>query len=282
MADDATVAESDVVLEDAIETPETHESNQDDAQTQTPTAAEDEVTISIDGDSPTLEDDANKAPEWVRNLRKEHREVLREKKELEARLKALEKPEQPSVLGEKPTLAGCDFDADEFEAKLLEWNQRKQQVEASKIEAQKRQEEEETSAKKRFEEYQTAKAALKVPDYSEAEENVVQQFSIAQQSIILQGADRPEVLIYAIGKNQAKAKELSAITDPVKFAMAVAKLEMKLKIEPKTKPTPEKTVKGGVSTATGDSTLDKLRSEAERTGDYSKVHKYKMQLRSKG
>jgi hypothetical protein len=90
------------------------------------------------------------------------------------------------------------------------------------------------------------------------------------------------LLIYAIGKSTKRAKELAAITDPVKFAFAVAKLETQLKVtNRKAASPPEKTVQGtGRVSGTVDSTLDRLRAEAEKTGNYSKVMAYKRQKRT--
>ena len=90
--------------------------------------------------------------------------------------------------------------------------------------------------------------------------------------------------MYALGKNPKKAKELAAINDPVKFAFAVAKLEAQLKVNPaKRPPAPERAVTGGSAPISGttDSTLDRLRAEAERTGDMTKVIRYRQQLREK-
>ena len=88
-------------------------------------------------------------------------------------------------------------------------------------------------------------------------------------------------MIYALGKNPTKAKELSAINDPVKFAFAVAKLETQLKVtNRKAAPPPESTVRGtGRVSGAVDSTLERLRADAEKTGDYSKVMQYKRQKR---
>ena len=47
--------------------------------------------------------------------------------------------------------------------------------------------------------------------------------------------------MYALGKNPKKAKELGEITDPVKFAFAVAKLETQLTVTSRKQvPPPEK------------------------------------------
>jgi hypothetical protein len=78
-------------------------------------------------------------------------------------------------------------------------------------------------------------------------------------------------------------KELSSIKDPVKFAFAVAKLETQLKVSNrKAAPPPEKVVKGtGRVSGSVDSTLERLREEAAKSGDMSKVIAYKRQMRAK-
>jgi hypothetical protein len=100
---------------------------------------------------------------------------------------------------------------------------------------------------------------------------------------VLQGADNPALVIYALGKNPKKAAELAKIEDPVKFAFAVAKLEKELKVtNRKAAPAPERMVSstGRVSGAV-DSTLERLRAEAEKTGNYTKVLQYKRQKAAK-
>ena len=107
------------------------------------------------------------------------------------------------------------------------------------------------------------------------------QFNVTQQGIIVQGADNPALVVYALGKNPKKAKELASITDPVKFAIAVGKLETQLKVtNRKAPPPPEKTLQGtGPKSGAVDSTLERLRADAEKTGDYTKVLQYKRQKR---
>lgn len=88
------------------------------------------------------------------------------------------------------------------------------------------------------------------------------------------------LLRYALGKNPKKAKELAAITDPVKFTFAIAKLEDKLKVAPrKTAPPPDTVVRSSVAgSAAVDSALKRLQDQADKTGDRTKVAAY---LRSK-
>ena len=63
----------------------------------------------------------------------------------------------------------------------------------------------------------------------------------------------------------------------MKFAFAVAKLETQLKVtQRKAATAPERTVQGtGNKSGTVDSTLERLRAEAAKSGDFTKVLQYK-------
>ena len=102
-----------------------------------------------------------------------------------------------------------------------------------------------------------------------------------QQGILLEGAENPALLVYALGKNPKKAKELAAIDNPVSFAFAVAKLETQLKVSNrKAKAQPEKKFKSSTtSSGAVDSTLERLREEAAKTGNMDKVMQYKRNLK---
>jgi hypothetical protein len=90
------------------------------------------------------------------------------------------------------------------------------------------------------------------------------------------------LVIYALGRNPKKAKELAEIKDPVKFAFAVAKLEKDMKVtNRKQAPAPERVVTGtGRSSGAVDSQLERLREEAARTGNMTKVIAYKRQKKA--
>ena len=173
----------------------------------------DEVVISIGEEAPPTEEE--KAPDWVRDLRKSHKESQRENKALKAKLEEANGTKKPEQLGVKPTL--------------------------------------------------------------EAETNVTDDFDETQRGIILHAAENSAQLIYALGKSDKARKELSSIKDPVKFAFAAAKLETKLKVTNRKAATkPEQKVEGsGRSSGTTDSTLERLREEASRSGDYTAIRKYK-------
>ena len=238
-----------------------------------------EVVVSIGEEAPPPEE-SEPAPEWVRELRKSHREAQRKIREYESKLQALQATEnKPVTAGAKPKLEDFDYDSDRYETALEQWYDRKRQAAEAEAKAKAAEEEQAKSWQAKLEAYGKAKADLKVKDYDEAEELAQQVFSTVQQGVILQGADNPALVVYALGKNPKKAKELASLTDPVKFAFAVAKLEKELKVTPrKPTPAPERTINGdGPKSGTVDSQLERLRAEAEKTGNYSKVFAYKQQ-----
>jgi hypothetical protein len=244
---------------------------------------EPEVVVSIGEEPPPPEEP--RAPDWVRELRKSHRELQRKNKELEAKLSSQSVvPASVPTLGKKPTLEDHDYDAEKFESSLADWYERKRKVDEVAAQARVAEEEQKKSWQSKLDAYGKARSELKVRDFEDAEDVTQQALDVTQQGIVLQGAENPALLVYALGKNPKKAAELGAIKDPVKFAFAVAKLEKDLKVtQRKSAPPPERVVQGNAGTSGSvDSSLDKLRAEAERTGDYTKVMRYKAQMRAKG
>ena len=239
--------------------------------------SEDEVVISIGEESPPQEEET-RAPEWVRELRKANREKERKIRELEAKLNATATETKPVALGAKPTLESCDYDSDEYETKLAEWYEQKRAYDAAEAEAEAQRDAEAKAWQDKLDAYAKARASLKVRDYEDAEAFALDTFDVTQQGIVLQGSDNPALIIYALGKSQKRAKELASIKDPVKFAFAVAKLETQLKVtNRKAAASPERTITSGGGRISGsvDSTLERLREEALKTGDLSKVMAYK-------
>lgn len=246
----------------------------------TPEAAEEEVVVSI-GEEPPPPEEQTRAPEWVRELRKSHRELQRRNRELEEKVKTVAVEQKPQV-GKKPTLEDLDYDAERYEAALQSWYEQKRRADDAEAKAREAAAAQERAWQAKLDAYGKAKAELKVRDFEDAESFAQETFSVTQQGVMLQGAENPALVIYALGKNPAKAKELSSISDPVKFAFAVAKLEAQLKVTPrKAPPPPERAVRGTAPVSgTVDSTLERLREEAARTGDMSKVMAYRRQQKA--
>jgi uncharacterized membrane protein len=257
--------------------PETETDSQEE-----PTEPVDDVVVSIAGEEPD-EEDKQPAPQWVRDVRKKNRELQRENRELQDRIKAANPVEQVA-LGTKPTLETCDFDTNVYESQLEQWYNRKREVEDRERVIRQQQETEQQAWNQKVNNYAAGKQSFGATDYDEAEAVVNDTFSIAQQGILLQGSENPVQLIYALGKNPKKAKELAELKDPVQFSFAVAKLETRITVEKKksTPPPPERRVSGtGAMSGTVDSSLERLRAEAAKTGDFTKVLAYKNQLKNK-
>jgi hypothetical protein len=242
---------------------------------------EEEVVVSIGEEAPPPEEHTP-APEWVRELRKTNRELQRQNRELQSKLQVQPTEIKPVVIGAKPKLEDHDYDADKYEEALTSWFERKRQADEVNAKQQAEVMNQQKAWQAKLDGYGKAKAELRVRDYEDAEAVAQEVFSITQQGVILQGAENPALVVYALGKNPKKAKELADVTDPVKFAFAVAKLEKELKVtNRRAAPAPERIVSGtGRSSGAVDSTLERLREEAARTGNMTKVIQYRAQKRS--
>jgi hypothetical protein len=236
----------------------------------------DEIVVSIDGEEPPPQEE-QAAPEWVRELRREHRELKKRNRELESRVSQSAETNPAVTLGAKPSLENLDYDTEKYEQSLADWYERKRLVDDQQSQARRSEEEQQQAWNAKLEGYVEAKTKLKVKDYDDAEEVAQQLFNVVQQGVVIQGAENPALVIYALGKNPEKAKELAAIDDPVRFAFAVAKLESKLKVGNRKAATqPERTVSATArSSGSVDSTLERLREEASKTGNMDKVMAYK-------
>ena len=275
----------------AIETPEGETPEAPQADETTPEAAaadedaiDDEVEVSI-GDKPVqAEEPKQSAPAWVRELRRRERELQREVRELRAKVQTPQQAEnQPPAVGAKPKLEDHDYDAEKFEVALAGWFERRRQADEHAAKQKQSEEQQKQAWQARLDAYGKAKASLRVRDYDDAEASVTETLNVTQQGIIVSGSENPALVTYAIGKDPAKLKELAAIADPVRFAFAVAKLETQLKVNPR-KPAaaPEVIVKSTTRLAGGshDQVLERLREEADKTGDLTKVIAYKAKLKA--
>lgn len=271
-------------IEQAAEPEETQvEPESDESEQSEQPEEEDELIVQI-GDEPPPAPEERKAPEWVQDLRRQHRELQKQNRELQARLQQTTAPAQPVTLGPKPTLESLDYDAERYEAALEKWYERKRQVDQVHLQAKQAEEAQTRSWQERLDTYSKQKTELKVKDYDDAESLAQEVFDVVQQGVILQGAENPALVVYALGKNPKRAKELAGIKDPVKFAVAIGKLEKDMKVSPRrSAPPPERSVGAGSGRISGsiDSSLERLRAEAEKTGDFTKVIRYRQQLRDK-
>lgn len=262
-----------------------------------------ELIVSLGDDDAANDDDAEAAIEELlgddqlkrnafarmrieaKDLKRQTRDQAQRLRELEAQLATVRPVDSEVVVGDKPTMESCDFDADKFETELMAWTERKRV--ADERVKQRKQAEEEQNKRWQTRLADVDKAAAPLKDVQAANEAFAETFSPVQMGIVLAGPDDAKtsaMLRYALGKNPTKARELAKIQDPVKFAFAVAKLETQLKVTTrKSAPAPDTVVRTGSArgAVATENVLEKLRAEAQKTGDYSKVMAHKRAMAQK-
>lgn len=238
-------------------------------------SADDALEFSFDDDGDSSDPfRGQEAPEWVKKVREENRELKRQLKQRESQ------QFEQQVLREKPTLDDHDYDSDAFEQDYAQWLTEKQQVDAQ-VHAE----------RQKYEQYHERYKAdvdaikAKAPDYDEVELSVVDVLSEQKQGLLQMLVDNPAKVVYALGKNSPAQLERLSKLDDIQFAKQIVLMEQQMSSKTKSrnqnKPKPKTHELEGAAGG-ADTRLAKLEVEADRTGDRSKVAAYKKQLKSKG
>lgn len=275
------------------ETPEeTTETDVDTEKTSEEPAGEEEddsgeLEVSIEGDSPTPEEDKEKeTPEWVKNTRKENREKTKLLKQRDKEIEELKAKLNPDTgkLRPEPTLESSGDNEAQFQSDMKAYliEEREQEDKQKDIEDSQKQELDSWKAKETA--YFEGKTSIKnrIPDYDDAVEEAEGVLSDMQKAAILGYFEKPEILIYALGKSP-ELENLAKITDPMKFGLAVQKLESKMKVgKRKPQTPPEEIVVGSTQIKGADAYLEKLeKSKKAQGGDRTEINAYKRELREK-
>lgn len=203
------------------------------------------------------------APEWVKQLRKENRELKKQLKQT---------PQQPQVapLREKPTITDHDFDSEAYASDLEQWLNEKVQYDAQKAKDE--------AIDNRYV-ASVDKMRKIAADYDEVEDTVVATLSPEKQALLKLGVEDTAKLVYALGKSPNKLAELEQL-DPVSFVkqLGIMEFQMSQKSRNPNKPQPKQHELTGAAGG-GDSKLAKLEAEAAKTGDRSKVVAYRKSLK---
>lgn len=266
LAEEPEVIEEAEVLEEPVEVEEPKESEEEEV-----------LEITLGEESLTSEEEEAPAPDWVKDVRTQNRENKKTIRELKAKLDAQEsKPAQKSQeLRSRPTQEDNEWDDDKYAKDLDKWYEEKS-LASSKADKYK------LDNQKFYDDYAKGKLALKVSDkgkIEEYEENVIEALSIEQQDFILKSASNPALLTHALGNPKVadKLKDLAETKDPFKFIRKTIELELQMKTSTtkRTKPAPEKSLKGG-STPNGGT--QKSYDAAIAKGDYTLAAQLKHKL----
>lgn len=235
---------------------------------------DDALDFSFDDDGDSSDPfKGQEAPEWVKKVREENRELKRQLKQRESQ------QFEQQVLREKPTLDDHDYDSDAFEQDYAQWLTEKQQVDVQvHAERQKYQQ--------YHERYKADVDAIKAkaPDYDEVELSVVDVLSEQKQGLLQMLVDNPAKVVYALGKNSPAQLERLSKLDDIQFAKQIVLMEQQMSSKTKSrnqnKPKP-KTHELEGSAGGADAKLESLEAQADKTGDRSAVIAYKRKMRTK-
>lgn len=217
------------------------------------------------------EEEDEKAPGWVKDLRKRYREEQKARRQIEeelAKLKGGEPAEKPLT---KPKLEDYDYDAEQYEAAVDKYiaakadHDRKQaQVKAQQEEAAKEWE----AVQKRYAE---GKSKLPADKMEEAEAEVISVLSPNRQAMLMDIADDSALLAYALGSNPETLRKVASIKNDARFIKELTKIEMNIKAAPKkTAPPPERTISGsGRTPGATASNLERMKADANKSGDWT-------------
>jgi hypothetical protein len=252
-----------------------------DDETDTPQGEAEEVVITFADEG----DDETEATPLVKKLREQIRDRDRKLSQMRrAPAPANDADPEPTIPDRPRTLADFDYDEDRFSQAMdahvegkerhVEWRQREE----------KRKGERGAQEAEQARQIEQQRKALGVGDYDVKAGLVRERLTDAQMAILINGADNPAQMIYALGRSESRLDMLCGEDNLAKFAVMLGRMEKDIKVTKKSAPTPESRVRGATaSVAIGgsDKQLERLEKEAERTGDRSKLIQYRQTLKNR-
>lgn len=239
-----------------------------------------EITVVIEGEQEEEHDPQQKP--WVNELRRKNREnakLLRQLQEENERLKGGAVSDKPLV---KPKLEDFDYDSEAFVKAMDEYYAKKVDSDRKQAEIRAQQEAQAKEFQALTATYESGKSRFQKEKMMEAEEEVVSTLSQARQSMLLEIADDPAALVVALGSNPEVLRKLASVGRDAQFIKQLTLVEKNMKVQTKGKgpaPTPERIISGsGKTPGSAKSSLEALKADAERSGDYTKYYAEKRRL----
>jgi hypothetical protein len=236
----------------------------------------------FDGDAPADGGDIA-APES--NVLRELRNRNREQARLIKGLQAAQAPKDDEI-GPKPKLEDFGYDDEEWELAYQAWFRKHGELEAKREAEKAKVIASQNAWAQEVQQFEAKAAELAIPDFLDVVRDVADEFGDdvngQNAKAILVQIGNPALLV-ALKNSPDKIAELVSLKDNlVKFTIAATRLSDRTKVMPKRNvPAPESVVRGNAPQAmSGDAQLERLRAEAEKTGDSTKVIAYRRSLRS--
>lgn len=238
--------------EQEVETAEVDEQREVEQAEETESAESDELELVIDEEaspaSNVEQDDIDipdDAPNWAKQLRQRQKELARENRQLKSQQQQSAVQYEPEVFNEPfPDLEDDDvgFDSEKLKAKVLNWTEKKAKFESSQSSKKAEFEQMQTRYNERLTDYQSKKVTLQKQfnDYDKAEAAVISEVPQTVQNAILLYADDPSLIVLAAGRNKdVRDKLVKLQNDPVALGVEIGRLNSKVKVSSKPKPTIE-------------------------------------------
>lgn len=204
--------------------------------------AEASPASTVEQDDIEIPDDA---PNWAKQLRQGYKELARENKKLKTQQQQAVAQYEPEVFNEPfPDIADADvdFDTDKLKAKVMSWSEKKAKFDNSQSSKKAEFEQMQNRYNEKLSDYVTKKEVLQkqFSDYDKAEAAVISEVPQNVQNTILLYADDPSLIVLAAGRNkEVRDKLIKLQNDPVALGKEIGRLESKVKIAAKPRPTIE-------------------------------------------
>jgi hypothetical protein len=182
----------------------------------------------------------------------------------------------PVEVGARPRLEDFDYDEEKFDAAVDEWSDRKVQAQLAQRQQPTSAEDE---ARQDVQRYEASVSGLTFSDASEVISDVRASLTPQQEYMIASVSADAGKLLYALGRNPSKLRELVGVTNPAKFIAKVALMEASMTVRKKSAPNPERIPQGNAMPKGADKELARLEKEAERTGNRTALIAYRRKLR---
>jgi hypothetical protein len=253
----------------------------DSPKAEKPEAEVESVEVFFEDEEPSPEPPKDSAA-WAR-LRKSEQEARKRAAELQRKLDAQAQPAGAPDPGSEPTLEDCDYDQDLLKKRTREYDAAVAKKRDADANHAKMVQDRNREAQALVDGYAAKKAAFskRVRGYAEAESTVIAMMSPDRQDVLLRVTENPEQLVYALGRRPDKLEELIKETDRDRFVAKLKKLEVSITMKKGTPTPPEERVSGSGNPGPAGSTLERLRAEAVKTGDYGKVNAWKRNQRER-
>lgn len=146
----------------------------------------------------------------------------------------------------------CEGDSDKFKTALLAWQANEAKVDAQEQSRSTEQQQAAQSWQQELQAYKTKAVQLGKPDFETAEAAVVNTLTDAQQVTIVQAAKDPARFIYALGRSPLRLTQLASISNPIKLAAEVARIEGARVMARQSPPNIDEPVRGSARLSTPD------------------------------